>query len=137
MRQLLKIHLGSPVPALITRGAGRLVTGRSLIRFPVDITKLLRYINSKREETGVDITMTHIAVRAAATAVMEMPSVNGHVLFSQFFRSTDDNVDVSVSVDLSETETVMLKIEDSDSKPVEFIASELQSRSRYLFFFLQ
>lgn len=104
--------------------------GRVLVRFPVDLGKLLRYLDAKREDSGIEITMTHIAIKAAAMVLEEMPSMNGRILFNQFYRTTKIGVEVSVSMELSDTETVMMRVDDADAKPVEYIADELHNASR-------
>jgi hypothetical protein len=58
-----------------------------VIRFPVDLSKLLRYLEGKREETGVEVTFTHLAIKAAAVSVSETTSLNGHVLYGYFYKS--------------------------------------------------
>lgn len=58
-----------------------------MIRFPVDLSKLLRYLDGKREETGIEVTFTHLAIKAAAVAVSETPSLNGHMLYGYFYKS--------------------------------------------------
>ena len=74
--------------------------------------------------------MTHIAVKAAAVVINEMKSMKGRVLFSNFYPSKLESVDIGVSADLSDQETVVLKVDDADLKPVEYIADELIKATR-------
>eukprot|EP01035_Chromulina_nebulosa_P018913 gene18913-24717_t len=93
-----------------------LPNSRMIIKFPVDLGKLLRYLDSKREDSGVDITPTHMTIKAVATNRYESNSNN-----------QNGNVDVSVSIDVLEKYTMLLKVIDVDMKPLEYIATELQS----------
>jgi hypothetical protein len=47
----------------------------------------LRYLEAKREETGIDVTFTHLAIKASAVSILETPTLNGHMLFGYFYRS--------------------------------------------------
>lgn len=53
-------------------------------------------------------------------------------LVCRIFPLLGPGVDVSVSVDLLEKYTALLKVTDSDLKPLEYIANELQTRSKEL-----
>jgi hypothetical protein len=126
LRYVLMLHLGSPDRKPPTRGAGPLTQGRTLIRFPAELGKILRFIQAKGEETGVDMTMTHVAIKAAAAALKEMPFLNGHILFGKFYRTLDVGIDVSVVMDLPDMGSVLFKVADAERKPVEFVSHELQ-----------
>jgi hypothetical protein len=108
----------------------RIHRSRMVLRFPVDLGKLLRYLDNKREESGFEISPTHIAIKAVGMTFADMPRMNGNILFGYFYRSKAAGVDVSVSVDISEKYTAMVKLVDTDVKPLEYIANELQMRSK-------
>jgi len=90
------------------------------------------FIEVKREESGFDISPTHITTKSVGMAFSEIPRLNGNILFGYFYRSKTPGVDVSVSVDISEKYTAMVKVIDADVKPLEYIANELQSRAKEL-----
>ncbi len=77
--------------------------------------------------------MTHVTIKAAAAAVLEMPALNGRLLFGEYHRTRDVGVvDVSVGVDISDAESVVLKVTDAGVKPVEYLADEMQTTSKAL-----
>ena len=49
-----------------------------------------RYLDGKREETGIEITLTHIAVKACAIVLTELPTMAGHVLFGRYHTTYPD-----------------------------------------------
>ena len=129
MRYMLRQQLGeAKMP--VTSNMGQVASGRMVIRFPVDLSKLLRYLDSKRDETGVDVTFTHLAIKAAAVAINETPTLNGHMLFGSFYKSKSRGIDVSVSIESPSKETVMMKIVDAEVKPPEYIADEFRERGK-------
>lgn len=101
-----------------------------LVRFSVDLTKLLRYLELRREESGVEITITHLAVKGAAVALSEIPNIHGHVIGGDFYRARSRGVDIGVSMELFENETVVMKIIDAELKPVDYIADEMKTRTK-------
>ncbi|KAJ0406200.1 hypothetical protein P43SY_000384 [Pythium insidiosum] len=62
----------------------------------MDMTKTLPYIQQKRKETGEHITITHVVLRAVGAALANAPSVNGHIVFGNYY--TAPTVDVSCLV---------------------------------------
>lgn len=128
---LVRLHLGEPLRRS-SRTASTYTNGKMIIRFPVDLGKLLRYLDSKRGESGLEITLTHIAMKAAATVIGETPSINGYVVMGNFYRSKTYGASISVSVDISERDSAMVKIDDADVKPVNNLAEELQGHSKML-----
>jgi len=131
VRYLNRLLLGTPVYRKILSDAAPLVPGRVVVRFPVDLGKLLRYVNLKREETGVDISLTHVAIKAAGQALFDCPYLNGHIIGGQFYLSRTTGVDVSVSTEM-DTDSMAVKIEDTEIKPVHVIADELQTATKEL-----
>jgi len=87
-------------------------------------------LESKREETGVDVTFTHIAMKASAIAIGETPSLNGHMLFGYFYPSKTPGIDVSVALESPTKDTVMMKVVDAEIKPTEYIAEEIKTRGK-------
>lgn len=130
VRYVLLLHLGSPSRKPVNRGVGPPPQGRTLIRVPLDLGKILVFIQNKEEETGMTVTMSQLAAKAAAQTLTDYPQFNGRVLFGKFYRSREPGIDVSLSVDLPDIGPVMLKIVDCDRKPTEYIANEVQLTSK-------
>jgi hypothetical protein len=107
--------------------------GTVILRFPVELSKLLRYIESKRESTGVEITLTHVALKATAACLQDCPEQHGVLGWGGFYcRSWAAPIDLSVNVGLSGREAVMLKISDAALKPLPYLANELTLRAAAL-----
>ena len=102
--------------------------GRVLVQFSVDLGKLLRYVEGKREEYGMDITLTHVVAKAAASALNQCQDLNGRIIGNVFYRNRSQSVDISVSADYSDM--IAIKIDDAESKTLNTIADELQAKSR-------
>jgi len=46
------------------------------VKFPVEVKKLMRYLEEKRKEVGADLSVTHVVIRAAGIALKEVPEVS-------------------------------------------------------------
>jgi len=132
LRFFRKIMLGDPVPKRSSVYAPSLAAGRVVVRFPVDLGKLLRYVDVKHKESGVDITLTHVAIKAAAATIQEFPFLNGYMVGGDFYTSRSKGIDISVSTDASEAESVGLLLHNVDTKPLHCLADEVQAESRQL-----
>jgi hypothetical protein len=115
-----------------TQEVAAVPNGRMLVRFSVDVGRLLRYLEGRRESSGVEITVTHIALKAAAVALSETPNLNGHVIGDDFYASNSRGVDLSLTLDLHENDSVVMKIENADLKPIDFVADEIKRRKQEL-----
>lgn len=134
---LIRRHLGEPVRRQSAQDNTAMASGRLVVRFPVDLGKLLSFITTKREQSAKDentleFTLTHVCIKSAAMVLNEMSGLNGYVIFNNFYRKKTAGVDISVSVDTTEKDSVMVKIEDADLKPLDYIADELQKKSKLL-----
>ena len=90
---LIEIALGRPTPKrCLSSHWGAPVTGSAIFRFPIELKRLLRYIESKRKETGIEINVTHVTMKAAAMALQEMPSLNGHICMNRFYKSQTSDI---------------------------------------------
>ncbi len=128
-KYLIKLHLGDAHRKLaMTSDVTTLPVGRMNFRFPVDLGKLLRYLDVKRDESELEITLTHVAVKATAMVLAEISAIKGHVMLGKFYPVKQPGVDLSVSYEVSEKETVVLKINDADAKPLELITDEINTR---------
>ena len=57
------------------------------------MTKTLPFIEDQRNKTKEKITITHIAIKALAKVMREVPSVNGRLVLGRYYTS-----DTAVSV---------------------------------------
>jgi hypothetical protein len=103
------------------------LSGKVTLRFPLDLGKLLHYIELKKVETGIEIKLTHLATKAAGMVLKEMPSIRGYLINGKFYRSRENQVDVSVSAEVKEHYTTLFKITNVDSKSLDAIAEEMYS----------
>lgn len=130
IRSLVITHLGTPEKRLNIRTEyGQFPSGRYLLRFPVDLGQLLRFVDSKRENNEGELTLVQVALKACALAISEVPQMNGYVIRGDFYKSKSTGVDVSLSTNISDTETILMKIEDADKKTISVISSEVQMRA--------
>jgi hypothetical protein len=129
---LLRLHLGRVINKSASQLKHQVQASKLVFRFPIELQSIVQYIEAKRRDSEVDITFSHIAIKAAAMAITEIPSLNGHLVMNNFYRNKSAAVDVSVSVDLTEGVSVMAKINDADAKPVEYIANEVISNATSL-----
>ena len=132
LEYIFRLHLGNPYRRIGTTEMGSVASGGLLVRFSIDLGRLLRYLEQRREETGVEITITHLAVKGAALAISEIANLNGHVINGDFYKSRTKGVDIGVSMELFENETVVVKVSEADFKPVDYIADELLNRIKDL-----
>lgn len=132
LEYVFRLHLGIPHKKVSTQEVAAVPNGRMLVRFSVDVGRLLRYLEGRREASGVEITVTHIALKAAAVALSENPNLNGHVIGDDFYSSNSRGVDVSLTLDLMENDTVVMKIENADLKPIDYMADEIKKRKQEL-----
>lgn len=97
-----------------------------VLRFDVDVGKMLQYLESKRDTaTGAaPITLTHVAVKAVALTLLEMPFLKGHVVNGTFYAAKQSSVAVSMSVEVGETDTAVVTIASADKISVSAIAKE-------------
>jgi hypothetical protein len=103
-----------------------------LFRFPIELNNLVMYLDQKRTQSEIDITFSHVAVKVCAMILNEMPALNGHITMGNFYRNKTPAVDVSVSIEVHEAQSVMMKVADADAKPVEYIAEEILNHAKDL-----
>lgn len=187
---LYKYHLGTPmrksknsnIPAPLVP----IPRGRTLVRMPIDLGPILRFLDAKKKKEAVvvvdtlssssstastssssannstssntnanngnnngvaaaagggggggvkkhDITISHLALKACAATIAEIPSLNGYVMGSgDFYPAKKQGVDLSLSLDISDKDTVLLKIDDADMKSIDTITNEISYRSKVL-----
>jgi hypothetical protein len=92
VRFLLRKHLGEPFERtssshLLAASLTSMPHSRVNMRFPVDLSKLLRYLDKKREESNVEVTPIHIALKSIAMTIGNFPAMNGHIRGGYFYRN--------------------------------------------------
>ena len=130
-KYLMQQHMGSPVRKS-THGLSltQLPVGRTVVRIPVDLGNLLKYLDTKRTESKLEVTITHVTVKACAAVLTEMSALNGHIMMGDFYKAKNPGVDVSYSLDLTDRESVLLRINDADVKSVDAVSQEIGSLSK-------
>jgi pyruvate/2-oxoglutarate dehydrogenase complex dihydrolipoamide acyltransferase (E2) component len=139
LRYILRLHLGEPFVRTSTSALSspdgaisQLPDSRITLKFPVDLKALAVYVLKKKQDSGLNVTFQHICVKAVAMALVEYKSMQGNIHFGSFYKNKTNHVNMTLSADISANETVMIKINDVDMKPVEYIANEVHERTRKL-----
>jgi pyruvate/2-oxoglutarate dehydrogenase complex dihydrolipoamide acyltransferase (E2) component len=94
----------------------------------VDASRALAYIERKRNETGVRVTITHLVGKALATAIAERPEVNAILRRGRLYLR--DTIDIFFQVAFDDGENLAgAKVERIDQKDVLEIARDLERRA--------
>jgi pyruvate dehydrogenase E2 component (dihydrolipoamide acetyltransferase) len=125
-------HMGSPRKKLNSSGFSHVPSGHIDASFAIDLTRLLRFLEIRRDSSGMEITITHIALKAAAMAISEIPNLNGYVVDDDFYFSRKKGIDVSLSTEIFGNETVMMKVSNVNFKPIDYLADEIQNRKKVI-----
>lgn len=128
-RVLVYVCLGAPRHEERTPST---LGGRITLRIPIDLGKPLRYLELLKVNTGVEVKLTHLVVKAVAVALRLTPAMSGHMFMGAYYPSRKTGVDVSVSVELSEGRTALAKVCDADSRPADEITLDLQAQTKAL-----
>jgi pyruvate/2-oxoglutarate dehydrogenase complex dihydrolipoamide acyltransferase (E2) component len=99
------------------------VTGSAVFRFPIELKRLLRYLENKRQASGIEINVTHVTIKAAAMALQEMPSLNGHICLNRFYRNQSS--DVSYLFPLASGGFTSVVVNSAETKAVDVVSREL------------
>jgi len=101
------------------------------VRFHVEIRKLKRYIDAQHRDTrGSGITVLHVAMRAVALALRQVPELNGHQVLGRFLPSPTANV--SCELRLRDGTFALLKVREVDQKSVVEISRALSLKTQAL-----
>ena len=93
----------------------------------VDARPALAYIQTLREQHGIHVTLTHLAVRAIALTLKESIGLNGYISFGRFVEH--ETVDLSVIVALEGGQNLsMVKLQRADEMSIVDIATTLNQR---------
>ena len=129
---VFRMHMGSPRKKNECVGLSHVPAGHIDVSFAIDLTRLLRFLESRRDSSGVEITITHIALKAAAVGIAENPNLNGYVIGDDFYYSRKSGVDVSMSMEIFGNESVMMKVNNVNLKPVDYLADEIKNRKKVI-----
>jgi hypothetical protein len=91
---------------------------------------LLSYLDELRAKTGKRITITHLVVKAAATALREHPDANAIVRFNRIYtrKRIGVLVQVALTTENDEIDLSAATLHDVDEKSVSEIAEELDAK---------
>jgi pyruvate/2-oxoglutarate dehydrogenase complex dihydrolipoamide acyltransferase (E2) component len=87
-----------------------------------------QWARQKSEESGVRISMTHMAIKAVGVALRCTPSLNGKIVFDKFVPHESVDIGCLVALDGGK-QLAKVKICDADKKSVVEIAEELKTRA--------
>ena len=94
----------------------------------IDAAALLAYIDEARRKTGVHVTVTHLAGKALALGLAEVPSLQ--VRFAHGREYPRESIDIFYVIAAPGEQLSGVKISAVDTKTVVEIAEELTRRSR-------
>jgi pyruvate/2-oxoglutarate dehydrogenase complex dihydrolipoamide acyltransferase (E2) component len=117
---LVRLQVGIPLQKMATQLFEQPPAGQFIFRFSINTEHLQDYL-----QTDGPITFTHLVLKACAMTISEIPSLNGHILMNQFYRSKTPGIDVSLFADVQEKITAAVKIVNADLKSTKEIAEEV------------
>ena len=144
---ILIFRLGLPINKPKTVDNCSLFNGRIILKVPLDLGKVLRLVEHNSIKSGIEIKLTHLTIKAVAVALYDyLPHMKGYVINNEFYHSDSPyncnnnnkndfekcDIVVSVGSDIVECETVMIKLNNINSKSIDTIAQELQSTTKLL-----
>ncbi|MCZ6463585.1 MAG: 2-oxo acid dehydrogenase subunit E2 [Proteobacteria bacterium] len=94
----------------------------------VDVTQALELIETVRRTTGVQVTLTHLVIKAVALAIAENPDGNGLVIGKRAYTRDDIDIFCQVSSE-NDRELSGMKIRQADRRSVVDIAEEVLRRA--------
>ncbi|KUF93345.1 hypothetical protein AM588_10005712 [Phytophthora nicotianae] len=98
----LKLHLGpsrmSPRRKMMISTFGPPDSGMILGSLQLDMTKTNQYIADRRKDSNCHLTITHIVLRAIGEALSKAPSVNGHLVFGNYYPAPTVDISCLVAV---------------------------------------
>ncbi|DAZ97827.1 TPA: hypothetical protein N0F65_002497 [Lagenidium giganteum] len=93
-----------------------------------DVTQTMKYIDDKRAETDAHITLTHVVIRALGAALAKAPSVNGHIVFGNYYPSP--TVDVSCLVAMEGGKDLgIVKVADIDKTSLKDLCTLIRGKA--------
>ena len=93
----------------------------------VDAQPALDYIASKREKTGIRVTMTHLVGAAIGRGIAKAPGLNGRLLLNYFIPHKTMDLAFLASIEGGKN-LAKVKVCEVDEKPPTTIATELNER---------
>lgn len=99
----VQVHLGpcsmSPRRKLMIASFGPPDSGMILGTLEIDVVKTKQFIEAKRRASGDHITITHVVLRAIGAALGNAPSMNGHIVFGNYYPAPTVDISCLVAVD--------------------------------------
>lgn len=74
-------------------------SGMILGTLEMDVSKTKQFIEAKRRASGDHITITHVVLRAIGVALGDAPSLNGHIVFGNYYPAPTVDISCLVAVD--------------------------------------
>ncbi|KAJ0406201.1 hypothetical protein P43SY_000385 [Pythium insidiosum] len=121
----------TPRRKLMIASFGAPDSGIILGTLSMDMTKTLPYIQQKRKETGEHITITHVVLRAVGAALANAPSVNGHIVFGNYYTAPAVDVSCVVSID-GGRDLGVCRLPSIDKMPLSHVAQRVQDATTRL-----
>ncbi|KAF4036852.1 2-oxoacid dehydrogenases acyltransferase (catalytic domain) [Phytophthora infestans] len=98
----LKLQLGpshmSPRRKMMISTFGPPDSGMILGTLQLDTTKTNQYIADRRKDSNCHLTITHIVLRALGEVLSKAPSVNGHLVFGNYYPAPTVDISCLVAV---------------------------------------
>lgn len=104
--------------------------GRILIKLAPELERLLKFVQKRKEEGGIEFSLTHLVVKAIAKALKDTPSLNGYMIGNRFYKARNSSIELSVCTD--STDMAAINIKDAHRKELNVIAAEMQSQSKLI-----
>ena len=105
--------------------------GRIIIKLAPELESLLKFVGEKRkEEGGIEFSLTHVVIKAIAKALKETPSLNGYMIGNRFYKARNSSMELSVCTD--STDMAAVNIKDAHKKELGAIAAQMQSQSKLI-----
>lgn len=97
-------------------------------KLTVDASNALKYIEEKREETGLKVTMTHVVGAAIGRAMAAAPGLNGFIRLGRYIQHKHVSVAFLVALDGGKN-LAKVKMDNIDQMTAADIADDLKQRA--------
>ncbi|HVN72884.1 MAG TPA: 2-oxo acid dehydrogenase subunit E2 [Desulfomonilia bacterium] len=95
----------------------------------IDMSNMLAWIKSHKEQTGENITITHLCTKALAMAYRKYPQINAKIEANKVYRRNTVDFQVLVSTE-SGDEISGIKVKDADKMTISEIAREIREGAK-------
>jgi hypothetical protein len=124
----MEMHLGDPRRKFSSQSASTSPEGRLVVKFPIPLMRVFPFLEEKRKSTGVNLSISHLLMKAVGIALKEHPNLCGQVILGGFYPSTEPSIAITHHTDNGEA--VLVKMNGCEDKSVEMIGHELSFRSK-------